>query len=88
MIFIHHRTAFVVALALPIVVLLLALTARGSVAPATALVVAALAIGTGTIALNAWKNAQARGSMAQLIHETDTAAPAPDAASRPRRDNH
>ena len=73
---IQDKTMFGVALALPITASLLALTVRGFVAPTTAFVFAALVVGTGAIGLSAWKNAQARGSMAQLIHETDTAAPA------------
>lgn len=73
---IQDKTTFAVALALPATAALVALTVPGSVSPTTALVFVALAIGTAAIGLNAWKNAQLRGSMAQLIHETDTAASA------------
>ena len=70
---IQDKTTIAVALALPATASVVALTVPGSVAPTTALVFVALAIGTAAIGLNAWKNAQARSGMAQLIHETDTA---------------
>ena len=73
---IQDKTTFAVALALPATAALVALTVPDAVSPTTALVFVALAIGTAAIGLTAWKNAQARGSMAQLIYETDTAASA------------
>lgn len=86
---IQDKTTFAVALALPATAALVALTVPGAVSPTTALVFVALAIGTAAIGLTAWKNAQARGSMAQLIYETDTAASAssvPGATRESRRE--
>jgi drug/metabolite transporter superfamily protein YnfA len=54
--------------------LLWAWAVHGSVSTSTFAVIALLVAGMVTVTLVTWKNAQATGSVGQLLHDTDTAA--------------
>ena len=57
--------------------LLWAWSVQGSVSTSTFAVIALLIAGMATVTLVTWKNAQATGSVGQLLHDTDTATDPP-----------
>jgi hypothetical protein len=74
-----EKLALALSLGLPCLTsIVLMIWAPGRVAPATYAVAVTLLLGTTTVALNTWKNAQATGSVGQLIYETNT-DPRPEA---------
>lgn len=68
------RITLALALALPCLTsLVLMLWAPGAITPSAFAVTAFMLLATAAVVINTWKNAQATGSMGQLIYETNTA---------------
>ena len=67
------RITLALALALPCITsLVLMIWAPGLVTPSAFAVTAFMLLATAAIVINTWKNAQATGSMGQLLYETNT----------------
>jgi hypothetical protein len=71
------RITLALALALPCVTsLVLMIWAPGLVTPSAFAGTAFMLLATAAIVINTWKNAQATGSMGQLLYETNTSGEA------------
>lgn len=71
------RITLALALALPCLTsLVLMIWAPGAITPSAFAVTAFMLLATAAIVINTWTNAQATGSMGQLIYETNTAGQA------------
>ena len=66
-----NRPILAAALLMPFAGFIWLLAARHSMSSSTFAALAALLLGTAAVGLNTWRNGQATGSVAQLIHETD-----------------
>ena len=75
------RVTLGVTLGLPCVTsLVLMLWAPGAITSSSYAVVVALLLAAAAIVINTWNNAQATGSLGQLLYETDAVAGSPAAA--------
>ena len=67
-----NRITIVAAFVVPAAVAVWLWTAAAAAVPSTSAFIAVLLISAALVGLNTWKNGQATGSLAQVIHEADT----------------
>ncbi len=73
----QNRLTLGIAIAAPCAVAFWILTTRSGAIPSTYMFVIVLAIAVGIVGFNTWRNGQATGSMAQVIHEADISGAVP-----------